>query len=338
MNSTDKKYADLRAAGIHHLLRFNPYYKSVIWGGKRIAAFKRTEVDSETLGESWELSSIPGHETTVSDGPLKGATINDLITAFGPEFLGTEVWEKYGPEFPLLIKIIDANDDLSVQVHPDDSTAVKLNGPGARGKTEMWYVLDANPDSKIYVGLKEELNPASFEEHIKNDTIMDVVAAHPSEVGQFYLIPAGTVHAIGAGNLIAEVQQPSDITYRLFDYNRTDTDGRPRLLHLPQAAKAIDFHVPLSIQPKAVSYPATRSRAVTCGYFRVDYLHIGSEAHRVVHDSRSFTVLMTVSGDAEVVIEGERLTLHRGHTVLIPAAARNPLVSGPATLLRITPL
>lgn len=242
------------------ILTFAPQYKSVIWGGNRISELKGDSHDTVSIGESWEISALEGHESVLDDGPLKGTKISELAETFGAKLLGQTVVERYGNKFPLLIKLIDARDILSLQVHPNDSIAQKKHN--ARGKSEMWYIIDARQDSRIFCGLAAPLSPESLDSHIDNKSIMDVVATYRSRAGQFYFIPAGTIHSIGAGNLIAEVQDSSDITYRVYDHDRTDADGRPRQLHIDQAREAIDFTFPKDLEPTASVFESSTLRAV----------------------------------------------------------------------------
>lgn len=318
---------------INGLLTFKPYYKSVLWGGDRIAALKGDNADCQLLGESWELSAVPGHESVVDRGPFKGRKITDLANEYGVDLLGADVVDKFGSEFPLLIKLIDARQNLSVQVHPDDRLAMERHG--TRGKTEMWYVMDSDPGAEIYSGLCAPLSPDSYADRVAGGTIMDVVAAHESKPGQFYFIPAGTIHAIGAGNLIAEVQETSDVTYRVYDYDRRDADGNPRQLHTAEARDAIDYTFPRDIEPTARTFESSAIPAVRCDYFTVDYLDLDGRGVRFDADDRSFTVLMVVAGVAEVSVDSDSLVVTAGHTVLVPAVAGALKVKGNARLLRI---
>ena len=208
--------------------KFTPYLKSVIWGGERIAALKNIETDLTDIGESWEISGVQGNETVVSEGADKGLKLSELIAKYGARLVGEDVYARYGTEFPLLVKIIDARRDLSVQVHPDDKLAAQRHG--CAGKTEMWYILATEPDAKIYAGLSRQLDPETYRRDVENKTIMNDITAHDSHPGDIFFLPAGRVHAIGAGNLLLEIQQPRDITYRIYEYDRRDANGNPRML------------------------------------------------------------------------------------------------------------
>ncbi len=216
-----------------------PYFKSVIWGGERICKYKGVEQTEEKIGESWEISAVPGHESVVAEGPYKGMRITELIDCFGAELLGSKVMERYDGKFPLLVKLIDANDNLSVQVHPDDELAKKRHD--SLGKTEMWYIIDADKGAKIYSGLNREMTPEEYVARVADNTIEETLAVHDSHPGDIFFLPAGRVHAIGAGNLLAEIQESSDITYRIYDYERRDAQGNARELHTELAKDAIEY-------------------------------------------------------------------------------------------------
>lgn len=312
---------------------FKPYYKSVIWGGDAIGRLKGENIDIPSVGESWEISAVPGHESVVEGGALDGVNIVELMQRYGDAFTGTVAAERFGSTFPLLIKLIDAQRDLSVQVHPDDDLAAKRhNSPG---KTEMWYVVDAKPGSHIYSGLQAPLTPEEYPAAAADGSIMQRIGAHEAEPGQFYFIPAGTLHAIGAGTLIAEVQQTSDITYRVYDYGRLDADGKPRQLHTELAADAIDYRFPNAVEPTARRFDGNKPGAVSCRYFHVDYVAGGK--CKAGGNAGSFTILMAVGGDADIIgPDGTRTHMHRGTTAMLAAAAPEHTVEADGALLVIT--
>ncbi len=316
-------------------LQFAPYYKSVIWGGDKIAKYKNEKIDLENVGESWEISAVPGHESVVvGSSEFAGLTLPQLVERFGADFVGTEVYKRCGAEFPLLIKIIDARQNLSVQVHPNDDLArVRHN---SQGKTEMWYIIDSEPDAKIYTGLCAPLSPESYKERIANNTIMDVVAAHASKPNQFYFVPAGTIHAIGAGNLLAEVQQTSDVTYRVYDYDRRDANGNPRELHTELAVDAIDYRFPNDIEPTGKIFPSTTKGAVTSPYFNIDYIDV-VEPVNVDTQGKSFAIVMVASGSLILTTaDGTEYTYPQGSTLLIPASMPPCKLTGTAKGLLVT--
>jgi mannose-6-phosphate isomerase len=313
-------------------LKFNPYFKTVIWGGEKIGKFKGVSVDSDCVGESWELSAVPGHESVVSEGAFAGKNIVELAEEYGAALLGTKAVEKYGKTFPLLIKLIDARSNLSVQVHPNDELAKARHN--CAGKTEMWYVVDCEADANIYCGLSAPLSPAGYVEKIADNSIMEVVNAHKSAPGQFYFIPAGTIHAIGAGNLIAEIQQSSDITYRVYDYDRRDAEGNPRQLHTEEAKDAIDYTYPNPVEPTAKSFDASTPAAVKSDYFTVDFLK--EESAEYSSNGDSFTILMATRGSMEVVVDGATTAVAQGETILIPACVEKYSVKVAGDALRVT--
>ena len=309
---------------------FTPYLKSVIWGGNKICAYKDMPQCGDKIGESWEISAVPGHESVVADGKYEGKKITDLIDMFGAELLGTRVYEKYDGKFPLLIKIIDANDNLSVQVHPDDELAMKRHN--SLGKTEMWYIIDAEKNAKIFSGLKQKITPEEYVKHVADNTFADLLAVHSSAPGDVFFLPAGRIHAIGAGNLLAEIQESSDITYRIYDYDRRDANGNPRELHTQLAKDAIDYNVYSDYK----SAPADASQAdavvAECSHFKVRRLILDGEIP-IEFTPDSFTVVMCLEGSAELICPDGKLTVSKGHTVLCPAAVESVRAEGRATLL-----
>ena len=221
--------------------KFEPYLKSVLWGGEKIAKYKGIVTDQHNIGESWEISGVDGHESVVAEGDDKGLNLRQIIEKYKGDLVGNAVYAKYGDTFPLLVKIIDAKGDLSVQVHPDDTLAKARHN--SYGKTEMWYIIDAEEGAPIYAGLSKQITPEEYEKLVAENAIMDVIARHDSHAGDLFFLPAGRIHAIGAGNLLAEIQQTSDITYRVYDFDRRDANGNPRELHTEQAKDAIDYTV-----------------------------------------------------------------------------------------------
>ena len=315
-------------------IHFAPYLKSVIWGGERIAPFKGIVTNQHQIGESWEISAVPGHVSVVDRGPLEGKSLTELIDTYGAELVGADNYRRYGSAFPLLIKIIDAQADLSVQVHPDDTLAqARHNSPG---KTEMWHVIDAEPGTKIYAGLNTAITPDEYERRVADNTIMDVIAAYDSAPGATFFLPAGRIHAIGGGNLLAEIQQTSDITYRIYDYDRRDKDGNPRELHTEQAKDAIDY----TVYPDYESHPEGALLA-ECQYFDVRRIILDgteSEAPPVERPRDSFTIIMCLDGEAEIIDldnEGASFRITRGESLLFPAVMTRLATRGKGTLLSV---
>lgn len=305
--------------------KFTPYLKSVLWGGTKIAALKGIEVDRSDIGESWEISGVPGNETCVSEGEYKGYRLSELIKTFKESLLGKKVYEAYGDSFPLLVKIIDANRDLSVQVHPDDSLAQHRHH--CPGKTEMWYILDAEPGARIYAGLCRQLTPATYKEHVESKTIMDDIAAHESHPGDVFFLPAGRIHAIGAGNLLVEIQQTSDITYRIYDYDRVDADGNPRQLHTDLAADAIDYTVYPDYKSASETQPDGSNLLAECRYFSVREHDVdGTVGIDYAHGS--FVIMVCTNGSLTIHCDGSETYLSQGESLLVPAERADLSVSG----------
>lgn len=319
-------------------LHFAPYLKSVIWGGTRLPEYKGITTDLENVGESWELSGVPGHVSVVDRGPFKGAALDSLIERFGADLVGEENFRKYGTLFPLLIKFIDANDNLSVQVHPDDALAQKRHH--SPGKTEMWNIIETRPGAKIFAGLSKQIDPDEYERRVADNSIMDVVATYDSHPGDIFFLPAGRVHAIGAGNLLAEIQQTSDITYRIYDYDRRDKEGNPRELHTELAREAIDYTV----------YPCYKGEAKpdafgeeigNCRYFEVHRLTLtpGEAPARLPHTRDSFTIVMGIQGSATLAYsagdETQTVEIQRGETLLFPATLKEISAQGDGVILAV---
>lgn len=311
-------------------IRFKPYLKPVLWGGEKICNYKGISQPEPNIGESWEISAVPGHESVVDGGIYDGLTITDLIETFGASLLGDAVYARYGGTFPLLIKIIDAGDNLSVQVHPDDDLAMKRHG--CLGKTEMWYIIDAEENAKIYAGLRLELTPEEYERRVAENRIMEALAVHDAFPGDVFFLPAGRVHAIGAGNLLAEIQETSDITYRIYDYDRRDKDGHRRELHTGMAKDAIDYHVYDSYKNPPTPANEKYSRIASCEHFTTHRLLLNGGATLPL-DRKSFTVLMCVEGGAALNSGEKDIIVSAGQTVLLPATAGGISLKGKGVFL-----
>ncbi len=319
--------------------KFETYMKETLWGGSRIASFKGLVSSSPNVGESWEISCVAGCESVVAprgvpNDPDVGLSFPELIARYGADLVGECVHRAFGNKFPLLVKFIDARQDLSIQVHPNDELARKRHG--CSGKTEMWYVIAAEPGAKVYSGLRRALNPAAFEELVAKDAdgsaFQDVISAHESYAGAAFFLPAGRIHAIGAGNLIAEIQQTSDITYRICDFGRKGADGKPRELHTELAKDAIDYRV-LPEADYCIRYDATKPTVelVRCDYFRVCRVEVESAAHLDLNTD-SFVILLCLKGAAEV----NGVSVRQGETLLVPAKENVMAVVGTATFLTAT--
>lgn len=301
-------------------MSFEPILKSVIWGGSKIAPFKGIVTDQTCIGESWEVSGVPGHESVVAEGPDKGKTLGELVRLYKGQLVGEKVYRRFGDTFPLLIKIIDAAGDLSLQVHPDDELAAERHN--SLGKTEMWYIIDTDPGAVICAGLTQNITPEEYAERVADNTLMDVVAHHESHPGDTFFLPAGRVHSIGAGNMLVEVQETSDVTYRIYDFGRTDAEGRPRELHVEQAKDAIDYNVYPDYRTKPQEFTGSISMLVECSHFSVARIHIEEFKKLYFSDLDSFLTTTCIEGEFKVTDDrGNTLTLHRGQTILVPAVA-----------------
>ena len=313
--------------------RFKPLLKSVLWGGNKILGYRGLEgAEDATIGESWEISGVPGSETVVSEGEDAGLTVTELIEKYGPALVGNHVYEKYGNTFPLLVKIIDARADLSVQVHPDDALAEKRHN--SLGKTEMWYVIDADPGAKIYSGFSKKIDRSEYYNLISQGKIMDVIASHDSNPGDLFYIPAGRIHSIGAGNMLIEIQETSDITYRVYDFNRKDKDGNSRELHTELAADAIDYNVYPEYKKNYDKSAHGTVSLIECPYFDVRRTVLSSGEDRCLLPTAddSFTIVFCVNGEMEV--NGE--SIKSGEALLFPADMKTLTASGAGTLLTVT--
>ena len=242
--------------------KFQPLLKQTLWGGDRIIPFKHLDAKMDNVGESWEISGVKDNETiAVGDG----RSLNQLVNDMKEKLVGKANYERFGTEFPLLIKFIDARQDLSIQVHPTDEIAHRQGK--SRGKTEMWFVMDSAPEAKLYNGLKMQITPEQYKEMVANDTICDALAQYPVKEGDCFFIPAGRIHAIGAGCFLAEIQQTSDVTYRIYDFKRKDKDGNYRQLHTQEASESIDYTV---LPDYRTRYEARKNEGellVECPYF-----------------------------------------------------------------------
>jgi mannose-6-phosphate isomerase len=295
-------------------LNFNPVYKEKIWGGTRIKEVFNRDLPADRIGESWEVTAQPGEISTVKNGVLKGEKLTGLIKEFPLEMLGRKT-----SYFPLLIKYIDANDKLSVQVHPDNDYARRVEG--VSGKSEMWYVIKAQPGAKLIYGLKPGTTREVFARSIKDRTIEEYLNEVEVKEGDTFFMPAGTVHAIEEGILIAEIQQNSDITYRIHDWGRTDSNGKPRALHIEKALDVINFN---SVFERSGN---TGSLLANCPYFVVEKLDILNN-FRLVFNKKSFFVLLTINGEGAIYHNDLRYNLTPGITYFLPAALDEITIKG----------
>lgn len=306
-------------------LLFEDNLYELVWGGTKLRPMKGMPADGKPIGESWEVSNIPGRQSIIKNGPLAGRTVGDLIATYGPAFLGEGVWERYGMQFPLLVKFIDAASSLSIQVHPNDALALERHGK--MGKTEMWYVMAADPGATLLAGFKEQISKEEYERRVMDGSIVKVLARHNVKPGDVFYIPAGRVHAINGGIVLCEIQQSSDITYRLFDYRRLGLDGKPRELHTQLAKDAIDFSVQGNYRTSYEDVQEGATLLVDSNYFAVNLLSTSHLLMRNMKDEGSFVTLSCVKGQAKVRCGmGESILLRECFSCLIPASVTDYVV------------
>ena len=297
---------------------FQPILKKIIWGGSDICPFKGITPVQEGIGESWELSHVDGNFSVVAEGELAGKSLDELIQTYGKQLVGGQVMERFGTRFPLLIKFIDARDNLSIQVHPNDELAKARHN--SFGKTEMWYVIKAAPGAALYSGFSKQIDADEYVERVKNNTFMDVLQRYDVAEGDVFFLPAGRVHAIGAGCFIAEIQQTSNITYRIYDYNRKDANGNTRELHTELAKDAIDYTLYPDYRTHYKAHTNATIELAACKYFTTNLLDIDVTMTRDFSELDSFVVYICMGGSATLEDnKGNKLFIHQGQTVLIPA-------------------
>ena len=315
------------------MYKFQPIYKTTVWGGARIASFKGVETALTHVGESWELSGVEGSESVVAEGPFQGLSLAALIEQQGAALVGQKNLARFGTEFPLLIKFIDAHDDLSIQVHPDDTLAMARHGK--HGKTEMWYILDAEPQASLIAGFNTSINSAQYEQLVAEDRLVEVLARLSVKAGDCFFLPAGRVHAIGAGTLLAEIQQTSDVTYRIYDYGRMGLDGKPRALHTEEAREAIDYRLYDDYRTHYTATPDKGVELVQCEHFTTELYEL-SRPHTVDLSARdSFTAVICLAGEGSLTTDdGATLPIRQGETVLV-AARHQHLVMTPDASMRL---
>ena len=284
--------------------KFNPLLKTPIWGT-----------------ESWQISGVPGNETET-----QGRNLNELVKEQKDRLVGKANYQRFGDEFPLLIKFIDARKDLSIQVHPNDEVAHRHGKP--RGKTEMWYIMDSAPDAKLYNGLKKVITPEEFRQMVENDTICDALAQYDVREGDCFFIPAGRIHSICAGCYLAEIQQTSDVTYRIYDYKRRDKDGNLRQLHTQEAAESIDYQVHDDYRHPYTPTKNESQALIVCPYFNTAVYDLDEPMQIDYSELDSFVILIGVKGEGTLNIDGEKVSFRQGETILLPAYINNVRAEG----------
>ena len=317
------------------IYKFNSILKPVLWGGDKLLSFKGLPACDEPIGESWELSAMPGHESVVAEGDDRGLTLSQLVKRYGADLVGEDVYRRHGDQFPLLIKFIDAKRDLSVQVHPDDEMAHRLHG--CEGKSEMWYIVEADGGAVIRTGFNRTITPEVFDRLLADGSILDAVNSEESHPGDVFYIPAGQIHAIGAGNFLVEIQQSCDITYRVWDYNRRDADGNLRQLHVKEAREALDFAAHDGKVQEQPRIDAGLTQLVECPVFSVHRLEFEGSYEWCPSEPRNFVAMICIHGEATLLADGlAPVTLHQGETALVPAVVDRVEMNGTARLLMAT--
>ena len=308
-------------------IKFQPLLKQTLWGGDKIVTFKHLDSQLENVGESWEISGVKDNETIVKEGPLKGKSLNEVVAELKDRLVGKENYQRFGDEFPLLIKFIDARQDLSIQVHPNDEIAHKQGKP--RGKTEMWYLMESEPGAKLYCGLKKQITPDQYKEMVDNDTICDALAQYEVKEGDCFFLPAGRIHAIGPGCFLAEIQQTSDVTYRIYDYKRKDKNGNYRELHTNLAAESINYQVENDYRTHYVGRLNKGVSLVQCPYFCTAVYDLNEPMTLDYSELDSFVILIGLKGEGKITDnEGNEVSIMAGDTLLIPATTETLSVSG----------
>ena len=305
-------------------LKFQPILKDKIWGGQKLQQILNKPTSSTEAGESWEISDVEGDTSVVSNGTMAGTSLKSLMELHTTDLLGHKNFQQFGTKFPLLIKFIDAKSDLSVQLHPNDALAKARHN--SFGKTEMWYVVQADPDSNLIVGFNQPMTKELYLKHLEAKTLESILNFDKVQAGDTYFIEVGRIHAIGAGVLLAEIQQTSDITYRVYDWDRVDSKGNHRELHNDIALEAFDFDMPDNYRVNYSRDAQTSTELVSCPYFTTNVLEVKTSL-LVENNHDSFMIYMCVEGSAIVKIEGHQTEFSKGETVLIPAGIKSFSIS-----------
>jgi mannose-6-phosphate isomerase len=315
-----------------HPIIFYPIIKERIWGGTKLNAFLNKKIEIDNAGESWEISTVSNDVSIANGGFFDGKNLNEIIELYPEEILGKNVLDIYGLEFPLLFKFLDAHQDLSIQLHPNDELAKRRHN--SFGKTEMWYVMQADKDARIVVGFKEESNKKEYLKHLENNSLVTILNEIPVKKGDVFLLETGTIHAIGAGIIIAEIQQTSDVTYRIYDWDRVDANGNSRELHTKLALEAINYE---KVNSK-INYSKTINKnnsVIENAYFTTNIIPLeGNYSWKKTKEA--FTVFMCTEGIFTVTIDDAVFKYKKGDTVLIPAIIEELLLNGNATVLEIS--
>ena len=299
-------------------LKFNPVYSYRIWGGTKLKTILNKQYNQESIGESWEISDVEDNETLVGEGDLKGQSLKDLILRYKGDFVGDRVYRTFGNDFPLLIKFIDAKTPLSIQVHPSNELAKERHN--SFGKNEMWYVMQAEKNAELIVGFNQKVEKDNYQKHLNNSTLTKILNIEKVGIGNTFYIPTGRVHAIGAGVLLAEIQQTSNITYRIYDYDRVDAKtGKKRELHTEMAMDAIDFNHYSDYKTEYAVSENISNKLVHSPYFKTNIISVTKEIDKDYSKIDSFVIYMCVEGAFDVEFDNKTYNLIMGETLLIPA-------------------
>lgn len=304
-------------------IKFNPIYKDKIWGGQKLKTILKKDFGRlPNCGESWEISGVKGNESIVSSGALSGKNLPDLINTYKGRLVGENIYKKYGKEFPLLIKFLDANEDLSIQVHPDDEVAKKRHN--SFGKTEMWYVFQADEGAKLITGFNKTIDKQEYLSHLKNGKLSEILNQEEVSAGDVFYIPAGRVHTIGKGICIAEIQQTSDVTYRIYDFDRTDDKGIKRELHTEEALDVLDFSYRSDYRTTYSEKINIPVNLVSCPYFNTNKLILKDTIERDYSKVDSFVIYICYEGSFTITHnKSEAVKVKTGETILIPAELKH---------------
>lgn len=317
-------------------LKFKPIIKDKIWGGTRLKTVLNKKCKTNKAGESWEISGFPGSVSRVSNGFLAGNNLEELIEVYMGDLVGDHVFERFGTLFPLLVKFIDASDILSVQVHPDDDLARQYFN--SYGKTEMWYIIEADHGAEIIIGFNQKVDKETYMKHLQDKSLLSILNFEKTRAGDVFFMPPGRIHSIGSGILLTEIQQTSDATLRIYDFDRVDDRGESRELHLEKAMKAIDFNFYPTYKTVYEKVPNKPNLITKCEYFTVNYFEFDKTVKKDFYDLDSFVIYICLDGNADMMYyENEKETLRKGETVLIPAEITevNLVPDGPVKLLEV---
>lgn len=315
--------------------KFEPILKERLWGGTKLKDVFGKPIENDTTGESWELSTVKGDVSNIANGSLKGISLQQLIDDYGAALLGQSVIDRFGKEFPILIKFIDAKLDLSIQLHPNDALAKERHD--SFGKTEMWYIMHADPEAELIVGFNKNVSKEEYAESIQQDTLLELLHYEKVKEGDTFFINTGKIHAIGAGVMLAEIQQTSDVTYRVFDFNRKDKEGNLRELHTELALDAIDYQQKQDFKVSYSKQADASNTMVHCPYFKTNFLHLTENFQQDVSERDSFTIFMCVGGTAVIKTELGEVPIKSGETVLVPAVTKEiNIIATAAKFLEVT--